>query len=89
MVQVIQGVKENKIGWLLAAKKYNIPQAILRHHFKKNLVSLGLGRFKPSWIRFRERNSSLSLRVPEPTSTARARTFNKLQVFYTIRKYID
>lgn len=134
MARAIEAVKNKKMGWLLASKHFNVPQATLRRHYYRSPKNLG--RFKPTftaemekalvdhvleferrffgfntteirklayefaevmgldhrfnrkkkiagwdWLKgFRERNSNISLREPEPTSAARARAFNKPQV---------
>lgn len=47
MAMAIEAVKENRMGWLLASKHFNVPQATLRRHFYK--VPVNLGRFKPTF----------------------------------------
>ncbi|KAF2884386.1 hypothetical protein ILUMI_21765 [Ignelater luminosus] len=100
------------MGWLLASKRFNVPQATLSHHYQH--VPVSIGRYKPTFdpemkkelanhifdfegrlfglnifavrklacgigsdktiikLTFRERNPSISLRAPEPTSAAKA-----------------
>ncbi|CAG5045587.1 unnamed protein product [Parnassius apollo] len=43
----IKAVNENRMGWLLASKHFNVPQATLRRYFYS--VPVNLGRFKPTF----------------------------------------
>lgn len=47
MVKAIEAVKENSMGWLLASKRFNVPQATLRRHYYSTPENLG--RFKPTF----------------------------------------
>lgn len=47
MELAIKAVRENRMGWLLASKRFNVPQATLRRHFYS--VPVNLGRFKPTF----------------------------------------
>ena len=51
MRNAIAAVEREEMGWLLAAKTYNVPQATLRRRARNknkfvNSVSKGLGRFR-------------------------------------------
>ncbi|KAF2901956.1 hypothetical protein ILUMI_04228 [Ignelater luminosus] len=69
---------ENAMGWVIASKRFNEPQATLRHHYQH--VPVNPGRYKPTFDPEIECNPNMSLRAPEPTSAARAREFNRPQV---------
>ncbi|XP_060801031.1 uncharacterized protein LOC132901895 [Amyelois transitella] len=47
MDKAIEAVKNNRMGWLLASKHFNVPQATLRRHYHSTPVNLG--RFKPTF----------------------------------------
>ncbi|XP_022823880.1 uncharacterized protein LOC111354574 [Spodoptera litura] len=47
MNEAIKAVKENKMGWLLASKHFNVPKATRRRHYYRTPVNLG--RFKPTF----------------------------------------
>lgn len=47
MNEAIKAIKENNMGWLLASKHFNVPQAPLRRHYYRTPVNLG--RFKPTF----------------------------------------
>lgn len=68
-----------KLAYQIAVAK-KIP-----HRFSSENQMAGL-----DWLRgFRKRNPSISLRIPEATSAARARGFNKVQVDYFFKLLID
>lgn len=47
MAKAIEAVKKNKMGWLLASKQFNVPQATLRRHYYS--TPKNLGRYKPTF----------------------------------------